>query len=259
MLSTVSRIGLFVCSGLLAAVAMAQAPGANKIRIGVEGNYPPFSMMKPDGSLAGFDIDIAQALCAHMGAQCELVQQEWDGMIPALNVRKFDAIVASMTITDERKKVVEFTDPYYDVPSRWVAPVGGLVATDPASLRGKRIIVLRNSPRARYVLERYKDSEVLQTESETDVYRELLAGRGDIALGSSVVSGDAFLKRPEGHGFRQVGPMVPLGEGVGIAVRRDDSALRDRFNTALRAMRADGSYAKLERRYFDFDISGEAH
>jgi polar amino acid transport system substrate-binding protein/arginine/ornithine transport system substrate-binding protein len=180
-------------------------------------------------------------------------------MIPALKVRKFDAIVASMTITDERRKVVEFTDSYYDVPSRWIAPVDGVTAVDPESLKGKRIIVLRNSPRARYVLDRYKDSDVLQTGSETDVYRELLAGRGDIALGSSVVSGEALLKRPEGRGFRQIGPMVPLGEGVGIAVRKGDFALRDRFNAALKAIRADGSYAKLERRYFDFEISGAAH
>jgi lysine-arginine-ornithine-binding protein len=259
MRTTTLRVGLFFCSWLLAAVAMAQSPGANKVRIGVEGSYPPFSMVTPDGSLAGFDIDMAQALCAHMATPCELVQQEWDGMIPALKVRKFDAIVASMTITDERKKVVDFTDPYYDVPSRWIAPVGGVTATDPAALKGKRIIVLRNSPRARYVLEHYKDSDVLQTESEPDVYRELLARRGDIALGSSVVSGEAFLKKPEGQGFHQVGPMVPLGEGVGIAVRKDDTALRDRFNSALKAMKADGTYAKLERRYFDFDISGESH
>jgi polar amino acid transport system substrate-binding protein/arginine/ornithine transport system substrate-binding protein len=250
---------MLVCSWMFAAVVAAQTPAADKVRIGVEGNYPPFSMMTPDGSLGGFDIEIARALCAHMQAQCELVQQEWDGMIPALKVRKFDAIVASMTITDERRKVVEFTDSYYDVPSRWIAPVDGVTAVDPESLKGKRIIVLRNSPRARYVLDRYKDSDVLQTGSETDVYRELLAGRGDIALGSSVVSGEALLKRPEGRGFRQIGPMVPLGEGVGIAVRKGDFALRDRFNAALKAIRADGSYAKLERRYFDFEISGAAH
>ena len=259
MPSTRIRIGVFVCSWVLLAVAIGQTPAANKIRIGVEGSYPPFSMITADGSLSGFDIDIAQSLCVHMGAQCELVQQEWDGMIPALKVRKFDAIVASMTITDERRKVVEFTDPYYDVPSRWVAPAGPLAATDPASLKGKRIIVLRNSPRARYILEHYKESDVLQTESEAEVYRQLVAGRGDIAFGSSVVSGEAFLKKREGQGFRQVGPLVALGEGVGIAVRKDDPGLRDRFNAALKAMKADGSYARLERRYFDFDISGAAH
>jgi polar amino acid transport system substrate-binding protein/arginine/ornithine transport system substrate-binding protein len=119
--------------------------------------------------------------------------------------------------------------------------------------------VLRNSPRARYVLEHYKESDVLQTDSETDVYRELLAGRGDVALGSSVVSSEALLKKPEGHGYRQIGALVALGEGVGVAVRKDDVALRDRFNAALKAMRDDGSYVKLERRYFDFDISGQAH
>jgi lysine-arginine-ornithine-binding protein len=236
----------------------AQAPNWKKVRIGVEGSYPPFSMIGPDGGLTGFDIDIAHALCARMAADCKLVQQEWDGMIPALKVRKFDAIVASMTISDERKKVVDFTDPYYDIPSRWIAANGSLRDADPASLKGKRIIVLRNSPRAKYVIDHYKDSDVLQTARETDVYMELAAGRGDIAFGSSVVSGDAFLKRPEGKAYHQVGVLVNLREGVGIAVRKEDGTLREKFNAALKAIKADGTYQKIAARYFDFDVSGEA-
>jgi len=238
-------------------VVTAQAPDWKKVRIGVEGSYPPFSMIAADGALTGFDIDIARALCAAMKSDCVFVQQEWDGMMPALKVRKFDAIVASMTITDERRKVVEFTDPYYDIPSRWVGPAAMKNDADPAALKGKRIVVLRNSPRAKYVLERYKDSEVLQAAKEPDVYMELAAGRGDIAFGSSVVSADAFLKRPEGKGYRQIGPLVKLGDGVGIAVRKDDGALRDRFNAALKAIKADGTYRKVAARYFDFDVSGD--
>jgi arginine/ornithine transport system substrate-binding protein len=258
-----SKVKFFAAALALvaAASASAQAPDWKKIRVGVEGNYPPFSMISPDGKLSGFDIDIANAICAQLKAECQLVQQEWDGMIPALNVRKFDAIVASMTISEERKKAVDFSDPYYDVPSRWVAKAGAFKDASAASLKGKKIVVLRNSPRAKYVADNYKDSEALLVNKETDVYMELAAGRGDIGLGSSVVSGEAFLKKPEGKGYAQVGPVVNLGGGaggVGIAVRKGDDTLREKINSALKAIRADGTYKKLASKYFDFDISGES-
>ena len=124
---------------------MAQAPGWSKVRIGVEANYPPFSQMGTDGKFSGFDIDIANALCAEMKAECSLVSQEWDGMMPALNARKFDMIVASMSITEERKKAADFSDSYYDIPSTWIAKAGSIgevnaarivdsVSVDPSTL-----------------------------------------------------------------------------------------------------------------------------
>lgn len=256
---TVSVAGLLLA--LLAPIGVqAQAPDWAKIRIGVEGNYPPFSRLGADGKLGGFDIDIANAICAQLKAECTLVQQEWDGMMPALNARKFDMIVASMTISEERKRVAEFSDPYYDVPSRWVAKAGMLKDASPASLKGKKIIVLRNSPRAKYVSETYKDSEVLLVAKENEVYLELASGRGDIGFGSSVVSAEAFLKKPEGKGYEQVGPNVRLGAGVdggvGIAMRKGDSELREKVNAALKAIKANGTYKAINARYFDFDISG---
>lgn len=240
-------------------LAGAQAPGWAKVRVGVEGNYPPFSRMGPDGKLSGFDIDMALAVCERIKAECTLVQQEWDGMIPALAARKFDMIVASMTITDERKRAVDFSDPYYDVPSRFVARAGAFRDHTPADFKGRKIIVLRNSPRAKYLAERYKDSPLLQVNKETDVYLELVAGRGDVGFGSSVVSSEAFLKKPEGRGFAQVGATVRLdggAGGVGIAFRKGEDALREKVNAALRAIRADGTYKRMADRYFDFDISG---
>lgn len=230
-----------------------------KLRVGVEGSYPPFSQISPDGKLSGFDIDIANAICAEMKADCSFVQQEWDGMIPALNAKKFDMIVASMSITEERKKAVEFSDPYYDVPSRWVAKSGAFTEATAASLKGKTIVVLRNSPRAKWVQDTFKDSTVLLAGKEPEVYMELAAGRGDIAFGSSVVSGEAFLKKPEGKGFAQVGQLVKLdagGGGVGIALRKSDGELRERVNAALKAIKANGVYKTLQDKYFDFDISG---
>ncbi len=243
---------------LAATFAHAQAPTWAKVRIGVEGNYPPFSKMAPDGKLSGFDIDIARAVCAQMGAECTLVQQEWDGMMPALSAKKFDMIVASMTITEERKKAADFSDPYYDVPSRWVGKAGSLSEATPATLKGKKIIVLRNSPRAKFVQERFKDSEVLLVAKETDVYMELAAGRGDVGFGSAAVSGESFLKKAEGKGFAQIGAAVRLdgGSGVGMAFRKGDNELREKVNAALKAVKASGQYKRLADQYFDFDISG---
>ena len=237
--------------------ATAQAAAASKIRVGVEGNYPPFSKMGADGKLAGFDIDIALALCAQMKAECTLVQQEWDGMMPALNAKKFDMIVASMTITEERKKAADFSDPYYTVPSRFLAKTGAFKDHTPATLKGKKIITLRNSPRAKFIADNYKDSEVLLVNKETDVYLELQAGRGDIGFGSSVVSGEALLKRPEGKAYGQIGPDVNLdgGSGVGIAFRKGDEGLRERVNAALKVVRANGTYKKLADQYFDFNVA----
>jgi len=109
---------------VLGQALLGGAAETTKIRIGVEGAYPPFSVVAPDGSLKGFDIDIAKALCAQMNVECSLVQQDFDGMIPALQARKFDAIIASMSITDERKKSVAFSDKYYNSPSRLVVKKG---------------------------------------------------------------------------------------------------------------------------------------
>lgn len=251
---------------LIAAAALALGLGhasaqQTTIRVGVEGNYPPFSMIAPNGQLSGFDIDIANALCAEMKITCQMVQQEWDGMIPALNARKFDMIVASMTITEERRQRVDFSNPYYDVPSRWVAKKGAFKDHSPEALRGKTIIVLRNSPRARFVAANYPNSTPLLVAKETDVYMELAAGRGDIGFGSSVVSSEAFLKRPEGANFEQVGATVVLdrtaGAGVGIAFRKEDP-MRERVNQALTAIRSNGVYQALVKKYFDFDISPQS-
>ncbi len=143
----------FVLAPALAAALFSAgfAQAADTVRVGVEGNYPPFSQVAADGTLSGFDIDIANALCAKMEVTCEMVQQEWDGMIPALNAQKFDMIVASMSITEKRKEVVDFSDPYYDVPSRFIAKDGAFTGYTPEELKGKTIIVLRNSPRADYI------------------------------------------------------------------------------------------------------------
>ena len=239
----------------------AQAPAWAKIRIGVEANYPPFSKMGTDGKVSGFDIDIANALCLEMKAQCSLVTQEWDGMMPALQARKFDMIVASMTISEERRRVADFSDSYYDIPSAFVAKTGKFKDISPASLKGKVIIVTRNTPRAKYIAATYKDSEVLLVAKEADVTLELAAGRGDIGFGSSLAATTAFLQSPEGKSFSKFGPPInPSGNqagGTGIAMRKGEDSLRNKVNAALKAITANGVYKSINDKYFDVNIHGE--
>ena len=261
---TLRHVVLVLLTATLASAALAQAPNWSKIRIGVEGSYPPFSQISPDGKLSGFDIDIAKAICAQIKAECSFVSQEFDGMMPALNAKKFDMIVASMSITPERRKAADFSDSYYDIPSRWVAKSGAFNFVDatPAALKGKKIIVTRNTPRAAYAQANFKDSEVLLVAKEADVTMELAAGRGDIAFVSSLAASAAFLKSPEGKGYAQVGKSISLGGakdggGVGIAMRKGEDSLRTKVNDALKAIKANGTYKKINATYFDFDISGD--
>jgi lysine-arginine-ornithine-binding protein len=239
----------------LAAAGWAQAQ--QKLRIGVEGNYPPFSQIDASGQLSGFDIDIARAVCTQMKAECSFVQQEWSGMIPALNANRYDMIVASMAITEERKKAVNFSDKYYNVPSRWIAKQGSTLAPTPAGLKGKKIGVLRNSGRDRAITEQFKDAEIVRYAKETDIYLDLVAGRIDIGITSAVVGSESFLKKPEGKGYAFIGQPWYIDQGVGIAVRKSDEALLAQINAAIKAIRADGTYKKLAAKYFDFDIYGD--
>ncbi len=127
---------------LAAAATLAfalDASAADKLRIGTEGAYPPFNGIDASGQAVGFDLDIGKALCAKMKTECEVVTSDWDGIIPALNAKKFDFIVASMSITDERKQAVDFTDPYYTNKLQFVAPKSVDFKTDKDSLKGKVI------------------------------------------------------------------------------------------------------------------------
>jgi len=241
--------------------ASAQAPDWKKIRIGVEGAYPPFSEVGTDGKLKGFDIDIALALCAEMKAECTLVQQEWDGMIPALQARKFDAIIASMAITEERKKSVLFSEKYQNTPP-WMVGKGSLPHDiSPAAMKGKKIGVQRTSIHDRWATATYKDSEIVRYSKQDEVFLDLAAGRIDATVCDSVAANLGFLKTPAGKGFAVLGtpPDDPafFGAGAGIAVRKNDAALQQKFNAAIQAIRANGTYKKVESKYFDFDIYGK--
>ena len=250
-----------IALALATVTAQAQAPDWKKIRIGVEGAYPPFSEVGPDGKLKGFDIDIAMALCAEMKAECTLVQQEWDGIIPALQSRKFDAIVASMAITEERLKVVNFTNKYYNTPSRLVAKAGTPLQPTAEGLKGKRIGVQRSTIQDRFVTATFTGSEIVRYAKADEVYLDLAAGRVDVVFSDVLAVDGGFLKKPQGKGFAFFGPAFDdpkfFGTGSGIAVRKADATLQAKFNAAIPAIRANGVYKKINDKYFDFDVYGK--
>jgi arginine/ornithine transport system substrate-binding protein len=247
---------------LALSAASLQAKDWKKVRVGVEGAYPPFSYVTPDGELAGFDIDIAKALVAAMDAEIELVPQDWDGIIPALMARKYDAIIASMSITEERKKKVAFSNKYYNTPAKFVCKKGEMTEISPASLKGKNVGVQRATIHDRYLTDNYgKDVEIKRYATQDEAYLDLVAGRVDLLLADSVAISDGFLKKPEGQDYQFIGPDLNdpkwFGEGTGIAIRKEDKDLVEKFNQAIEKIRADGTYKKIQDKYFDFDVYGD--
>ncbi len=244
----------------LQAPAWAQAPSATSMRVGVEGAYPPFSEIGTDGKLKGFDIDIANAVCEQMKVKCTLVQAEFDALIPALRAKKFDAIVASMSITPERKKAVDFSDKYYFTPARFVAKAGSTLEVTAAGLKGKKIGVQRTTIHDRFATATFKQSEIVRYAKQDEVFLDLASGRIDGTLVDSVAADIGFLKTPAGKGYAFIGPTFTdptfFGDGAGIAVRKGDEKLRKGINDALAAIRANGTYKKIQAKYFDFDIYG---
>jgi arginine/ornithine transport system substrate-binding protein len=255
-LTALTALALFATS----TDSLAQTAQSAKLRVGVEGAYPPFSELDPSGKLKGFDIDMLQALCARMKRDCEMVQIAFDGMIPALNTRKIDAIFASMSITEERKKAVAFSDKYYKTPARFVIKTGAKFEISPEGLKGKRIGVQRATVFDRFLTDTFKGVTVVRYTKQDEVYLDLAAGRIDAALQDVVAAQEGFLKTPQGKAFGFIGPFYDepkyFGDGAGVAVRKSDDALREAFNAAIRAVRADGAYKKIQDKYFDFDVYG---
>ena len=251
---------ILAAAGLALAAGSAAADGMT-VRIATEGAYPPFNFVDKDGKLQGFDVDIANALCDHMKAQCTIVAQDWDGIIPGLLAKKYDAIIASMSITDERRKKVLFTDKYYKTPARFVGKKGAGIEITAAGLKGKRVGVQRATIHENFVRAKFPDAEVVVYDTTDNANADLAAGRLDLRLDDSVALEIGFLKTDAGKDFAFVGPgfFEPhdiLGNGSGIALRKEDTALGDAFNKALKDIRANGTYKKINDKYFSFDAYG---
>lgn len=249
--------------GAIVALAGVAARADDAIKFGVAAEpYPPFSSKDSSGKWVGFEIDLMDAVCAHMQAKCQLVETAWDGIIPALQEKKIDVIWSSMSITAERKQKIDFTDKYYQTPAVLIGPKSESVTVDwsnPDSLKGKIIGVQTSTIHYNFMQKYFGSTATIKTyDTQDNCNADLVAGRVDLVMADSVALAE-FLKSDQGKDIevKATAPKDPIfGEGVGGGVRKDDPDLRAKLNAALAAVRADGTYDKIAKQYFDFNIYG---
>ncbi len=250
----------FLAAASIAAVALfaGSASAQEKIVIASEGAYPPFNSLETDGTLTGFDIDIARALCDEMKAECEIVTNDWDGMIPALQSKKFDAIIASMSITPERLQQVDFSKKYYNTGPAIAVPKDSDV-TDLAGLNGKTIGAQTSTTHANYAEKHMPESDIKLYPTADEYKLDIQNGRVDAVIDDVVVLSE-WVKSDDGACCKILTPLTPdveiNGEGAGIAVRKGDP-LADKFTAAIAAIRENGKYKEINDKYFDFDVYGD--
>ena len=270
----------------LSLISLTTIANAKSIRIGTEGAYPPWNNLNSAGELEGAEIDFGNEACERMGVDCEWVTQDWDGIIPALLNGKYDIIIAGMSITEERKQKVNFTTGYMNDGARfWTLKDSGLanlsvakftgginkvnmnnaggkelaaVGQIIAAFEGKTICVQSSTTHANFATQYMAgSSEVKFYQTVDDHNLDLIAGRCDAIL-SDVASAIDFMGTDQGSGAAFTGPTFsggPWGDGVGGAVRKEDTDILDMWNKAIAEMAADGTTAEITKKWFGRDMS----
>ncbi|MCC4265234.1 ABC transporter substrate-binding protein [Oceanimonas baumannii] len=238
---------------LLGTLGHMPAWGGEQIRIATEGAWPPFNYVNEQGEVSGFDVDIARALCARMQEKCEIVVNDWDGMIPGLRTRKFDAIVSSMSITEERLRQVDFTDKYYSGGLRFVGPRGVNIDVSPEALEGKIVGAQRSTIASQYMEDNLADVVKIKLyDNQENVYLDMQSGRLELFLSDELPT-HQWLQTGNGQQFEFKGESFAREDVIGIAVRKGDP-LRSRLNQALSTILQDGTYQTINEKYFPFSI-----
>jgi len=232
---------------------------AETVRVGVAAEpYPPFTSPDASGNWSGWEVDFMNAVCAEAGFDCEITPVAWDGIIPALNSNKIDAIMSSMSITEERQKEIDFSDKYYNPPANVIAAKGSGITPDAAGLAGKILAVQVSTIHQAYAVKHFGDADIREYQTQDEANQDLVAGRVDAALADSLAL-DSFLAA-EGDCCEVAGAVehdeAVLGSGVGVGLRKGDEKLQA-FNDAIAAVRASGAYDEITKQYFEFDIYGE--
>jgi len=265
--------------GLLITLFLTISANADKIKIGTEGAYPPWNSKDASGKLIGFEVELAWTLCRYIGKQCEIVEQDWDGMIPALIMRKFDAIMAGMSITAERQKAISFSQGYADEVASLAVMKGsslegmetseginlttksGAVKKDlktlTAALAGKTVCVQTATIHQNFLQSGDVGKVNVRTyKTQDEVNLDLAAGRCDAALAAAVAFSDYAEK--SGKPVVLVGPTFSggaFGNGVGVGIRKDDTELLNAFNKAINKARKNGDISRIAIKWFGFDAS----
>lgn len=252
---------LLLAAAISALCASSFAQGKD-LKVAIDPTYEPFTFKTADGKPTGFDVDIASALCEQIKRKCVFVEQAWDGMIPGLMAKKYDVIISSMSITEERLKQVDFTNKYYNTPSKIVLKKD-IKFDGPASIKGKKIGVLKASTQEKYALGELKTKgvEVVSYDAQDQVYLDIKAGRLDGTVADVMEVGGGFLEKPGAENYHFVGPELYIpkyfGTGAGIALRKGQADLKKEINAAIVAIRANGKYKTINDKYFKFDVYGK--
>ena len=244
---------------LLALAAPASAFDGRTLRIASEGARPPYNYLDPDGALMGFEIDLGRELCRRMAVACSFVAVDFDGLIPGLVSNHYDAIMAAMEISDERRAAIDFTKPYVRMPSAFMAARKRQIKdSSPAGLAGRSIGVEANGPHQAWLEDGYKESTILPFASMEEAALDLAEGRLDAVLGDK----DAVLAYLKTHKEATCCKYLAdvardaayFGDGIGIGLRKEDAELKARLEAALDGAMADGAFAAIRAKYFDFEI-----
>ncbi|WP_114191832.1 ABC transporter substrate-binding protein [Edaphovirga cremea] len=250
---------------LLLSCALSSLPvlaETGTLRFGLEAQYPPFESKGPDGKLQGFDIDLGHAVCEAAKMKCDWFDTSFDGLIPALQGRKFDAINSAMNVTEKRRQAIDFTDVIYRVPSKLIAKKDSGLLPEAASLKGKHIGVLQGSIQESYAKAHWAPQgvDVVSYQDQNQIYLDLSSSRLDGTLVLAPAGQNGFLSRPDGKDYAFVGESVVdekiLGSGIAFGLRKGDDALKKSLDQAIAKVKADGVIKTLSQKYFgDIDVS----
>lgn len=243
-----------------AALSLGTAAVADPLKIGVDvAAYPPFTSMDADGTWKGWEVDFLHAICKQAALDCVITPTAWDGIIPALNAGQIDVIMSSMSITAKRMEAIDFSNKYYNTPTVMMMAKGAGLAPTDESLKGKVIGVQVSTTQEAYVQKHFPDAELKSYQTSDESYQDLAAGRIDAVVADGLVVSD-FLKTETGACCESAGEVEDdpevLGQGVGFGLRKGDP-LKDTLNATIAAIRADGTYDAISKKYFDFDIYGK--
>ena len=259
MKKTVLALSLLVG---LSAAAGSYAALPQTVRIGTDATYAPFSSKDAKGDFVGFDIDLGNEMCKRIAVKCTWVGSDFDALIPSLKAKKIDAIISSLSITEKRQQEIAFSDKLYAADSRLVVAKASDIQPTLESLKGKRVGVLQGTTQETYGNEHWapKGIEIVSYQGQENIYADLTAGRIDAAFQDEVAASEGFLKTPVGKDYKFGGPSIKdvklFGVGTGMGLRKEDNELREALNKAFAEMRADGTYDKLAKKYFDFNVYG---